>query len=133
MAPIMLQASHRAIRLLGKGAAADTWLFADRERDRLVAVKLFPRPIPRSQRNSTLREITVPCAPSRAASSPSLAKHVLSTHGQGDPWHHLASLPGARCAHACGVFRQAHPRTAQRYLDCLSSTRGTAPRTAPVA
>lgn len=59
-----VQASHRAIRLLGKGAAADTWLFADRERDRLVAVKLFPRPIPRSQRNSTLREITVPCAPS---------------------------------------------------------------------
>lgn len=54
-----MQASHRAIRHLGRGAAADTWLFVDRKRNRLVAIKLFPRPIPAGLRDSTLSEIKV--------------------------------------------------------------------------
>ncbi len=54
-----LQASHRAIKHLGRGAAADTWLFVDRKRNRLVAIKLFPRPIPAGLRDSTLSEIKV--------------------------------------------------------------------------
>ena len=53
------QSIHHAIRLLGRGAAADTWLCADRAKKRLVAVKLFPRPLPHVQRESVVREITV--------------------------------------------------------------------------
>ena len=62
------QASHRAVKAIGRGAAADTWLFMDRKRNRLVAVKLFARPIPHALRDSTVREITVraPFLPQRA-------------------------------------------------------------------
>lgn len=54
-----MQASHRAVKAIGRGAAADTWLFMDKKRNRLVAVKLFQRPIPDALRDSTVREITV--------------------------------------------------------------------------
>jgi len=54
-----VQASHRAVKAIGRGAAADTWLFMDKKRNRLVAVKLFQRPIPDALRDSTVREITV--------------------------------------------------------------------------
>ena len=53
------QASHRAVKAIGRGAAADTWLFMDKKRNRLVAVKLFERPIPDVLKESTIREITV--------------------------------------------------------------------------
>ncbi len=54
-----MQASHRAVKAIGRGAAADTWLFMDKKRNRLVAVKLFERPIPDVLKESTIREITV--------------------------------------------------------------------------
>lgn len=57
--PLNHLASHRAVKAIGRGAAADTWLFMDRKRNRLVAVKLFARPIPHGLRDSTVREITV--------------------------------------------------------------------------
>ncbi|BDA44043.1 Serine/threonine-protein kinase SAPK3 [Coccomyxa sp. Obi] len=56
-APFSYLESHRAIKHLGRGAAADTWLFVDRKRNRLVAIKLFPRPIPANLRDSTLNEV----------------------------------------------------------------------------
>jgi hypothetical protein len=59
----VLKESHRAIKPIGRGAAADTWLFADRKRNRLVAVKLFPRPIPKALQASTLSEIQVAFSP----------------------------------------------------------------------
>ena len=56
-----LQASHQAVKLLGRGMAGDTWLFRDTDTHKLVAIKLYPRPIPEIQHESTLREIKV-CA-----------------------------------------------------------------------
>ena len=53
------QASHRAVKAIGRGAVADTWLFMDKKRNRLVAVKLFQRPLAHALRDSTVREITV--------------------------------------------------------------------------
>lgn len=47
--------------------AGDTWLFRDTSTERLVAVKLYPRPIPDIQHESTLREIKVSELPSSAA------------------------------------------------------------------
>ena len=60
--PHHVQASHRAVKAIGRGAAADTWLFMDKKRNRLVAVKLFERPIPDVLKESTIREITVRAA-----------------------------------------------------------------------
>lgn len=48
---------YRAIRLLGRGAEADTWLFADRKRNLPIAIKLFARPVPKGLVGSILREI----------------------------------------------------------------------------
>ena len=47
------------MKLLGRGMAADTWLFRDTNSHKLVAIKLYPRPLPDIQRESTLREIQV--------------------------------------------------------------------------
>ena len=51
------QARFRAIKLLGRGAEADTWLFADRRRDHAIAMKLFTRPVAKHLVPSILREI----------------------------------------------------------------------------
>ncbi|KAK9809819.1 hypothetical protein WJX73_009694 [Symbiochloris irregularis] len=56
-APGSFSASHQAVKLLGRGMAGDTWLFRDTESHKLVAIKLYPRPIPDIQHESTLREI----------------------------------------------------------------------------
>lgn len=56
-APSSFTATHQAVKLLGRGMAGDTWLFRDTSTERLVAVKLYPRPIPDIQHESTLREI----------------------------------------------------------------------------
>ena len=55
------QNTHRAIRLLGRGAYADTWLFCDVAHQRLVAIKLFKRPIKAESVPAILREIGVQC------------------------------------------------------------------------
>ena len=47
------------MKAIGRGAVADTWLFMDKKRNRLVAVKLFQRPLAHALRDSTVREITV--------------------------------------------------------------------------
>ena len=74
------QASHRAVKAIGRGAAADTWLFMDRKRNRLVAVKLFARPIPHALRDSTVREITVraPYLPQQASVRCCAARNSLA-------------------------------------------------------
>ena len=51
--------THRAIRLLGRGAFADTWLFQHLASRRLVAIKLFSRPLRKDQVPSILREVGV--------------------------------------------------------------------------
>ena len=51
--------THRAIRLLGRGAFADTWLFQHLATRRLVAIKLFSRPLRKDQVPSILREVGV--------------------------------------------------------------------------
>jgi hypothetical protein len=52
-----MQARYRAIKLLGRGAEADTWLFADRKRNLPIAIKLFARPVSKQLVASILREI----------------------------------------------------------------------------
>ncbi len=52
-----MQARYRAIKLLGRGAEADTWLFADRKRNLPIAIKLFARPVSKKLVASILREI----------------------------------------------------------------------------
>lgn len=54
---VRAQARFRAIKLLGRGAEADTWLFADRRRDHAIAMKLFTRPVAKHLVPSILREI----------------------------------------------------------------------------
>lgn len=63
--------THRAIRLLGRGAFADTWLFQHLASRRLVAIKLFSRPLRRDQVPSILREVGV-----QAELGPSCARLV---------------------------------------------------------
>lgn len=63
--------THRAIRLLGRGAFADTWLFQHLATRRLVAIKLFSRPLRRDQVPSILREVGV-----QAELGPSCARLV---------------------------------------------------------
>ena len=63
--------THRAIRLLGRGAFADTWLFQHLASRRLVAIKLFARPLRRDQVPSILREVGV-----QAELGPSCARLV---------------------------------------------------------
>ena len=58
-AALCVQATHRCIRLLGRGIAADTWLFSDRTRGELVAIKLFTRPVNKAQLASITQEILV--------------------------------------------------------------------------
>ncbi|KAK9834291.1 hypothetical protein WJX81_004049 [Elliptochloris bilobata] len=55
--PQGFEARFRAIKLLGRGAEADTWLYADRKRDQPIAMKLFRRPVPQSLVSSILQEI----------------------------------------------------------------------------
>ena len=63
--------THRALRLLGRGAFADTWLFQHLATRRLVAIKLFSRPLRKDQVPSILREIGV-----QAELGPSCARLV---------------------------------------------------------
>ena len=63
--------THRAIRLLGRGAFADTWLFQHLQSRRLVAIKLFSRPLRKDQVPSILREVGV-----QAELGPSCARLV---------------------------------------------------------
>jgi serine/threonine protein kinase len=63
--------THRAIRLLGRGAFADTWLFQHLATRRLVAIKLFSRPLRKDQVPAILREVGV-----QAELGPSCARLV---------------------------------------------------------
>lgn len=56
---IGLAGTHQAVKLLGRGAAADIWLFRDLKHGNQVAVKLFERPIPQAAVQAVLREIKV--------------------------------------------------------------------------
>ena len=58
---IGLAGSHQAVKLLGRGAAADIWLFRDLKHGNQVAVKLFERPLPQAAMQAVLREIKVIC------------------------------------------------------------------------
>lgn len=74
---IGLAGSHQAVKLLGRGAAADIWLFRDLKHGNQVAVKLFERPLPSGAVEAVLREIKVSiCSTllscSRICSSPKL-------------------------------------------------------------
>lgn len=57
---IGLAGTHQAVKLLGRGAAADIWLFRDLKHGNQVAVKLFERPLPQAAVQAVLREIKVP-------------------------------------------------------------------------
>ena len=57
---IGLAGTHQAVKLLGRGAAADIWLFRDLKHGNQVAVKLFERPVPEAAVQAVLREIKVP-------------------------------------------------------------------------
>eukprot|EP00884_Botryococcus_braunii_P019410 jgi/Botrbrau1/6152/Bobra.331_2s0042.1 len=57
--PDGFQATHTAVRLLGRGAAADTWLFQDLRTKHLVAIKLFPLPIAKHMVPNVVREISI--------------------------------------------------------------------------
>ena len=56
---IGLAGTHQAVKLLGRGAAADIWLFRDLKHGNQVAVKLFERPLPQAAMQAVLREIKV--------------------------------------------------------------------------
>ena len=56
---IGLAGTHQAVKLLGRGAAADIWLFRDLKHGNQVAVKLFERPLPEGALQAVLREIKV--------------------------------------------------------------------------
>lgn len=58
---IGLAGTHQAVKLLGRGAAADIWLFRDLKHGNQVAVKLFERPLPQAAVQAVLREVKVPC------------------------------------------------------------------------
>ena len=65
------QEGYQAVKLLGRGMAGDTWLMRDKETAKLVAIKLFPRPIPDVQHEPTIREFQVPagCQPARSSNA----------------------------------------------------------------
>ena len=54
-----LSGQFQAVKLLGRGAAADIWLFRDLKHGGQVAVKLFERPLPQGAMQAVLREIKV--------------------------------------------------------------------------
>ena len=54
-----LSGQFQAVKLLGRGAAADIWLFRDLKHGGQVAVKLFERPLPQGAIQAVLREIKV--------------------------------------------------------------------------
>ena len=56
---IGLSGTHQAVKLLGRGAAADIWLFRDLKHGNQVAVKLFERPLAQGAVQAVLREIKV--------------------------------------------------------------------------
>lgn len=56
---IGLAGTHQAVKLLGRGAAADIWLFRDLKHGNQVAVKLFERPLPEAAVQAVLREIKI--------------------------------------------------------------------------
>lgn len=56
---IGLEGQFQAVKLLGRGAAADIWLFRDLKHGNQVAVKLFERPLPQGAMQAVLREIKV--------------------------------------------------------------------------
>ncbi|DBA66108.1 TPA: hypothetical protein ACH3X2_003106 [Trebouxia sp. C0005] len=56
---IGLAGTHQAVKLLGRGAAADIWLFRDLKHGNQVAVKLFERPLPQAAVQAVLREIKI--------------------------------------------------------------------------
>ena len=64
---IGLEGQFQAVKLLGRGAAADIWLFRDLKHGNQVAVKLFERPLPQGAINAVLREIKVTPEIRRAA------------------------------------------------------------------
>jgi len=77
---IGLAGTHQAVKLLGRGAAADIWLFRDLKHGNQVAVKLFERPLPQAAVQAVLREIKVPltCNPFNSRSvRPAGAHHVI--------------------------------------------------------
>jgi serine/threonine-protein kinase SRK2 len=54
-----LAEAFRVVRLLGTGGEGETWLCVDLNTDREVAIKLVPRPIPRSITQIIQREIKI--------------------------------------------------------------------------
>ena len=54
-----LDGTHQAVRLLGRGAAGEIWLFRDVKTRKMVAVKLFERPLEPGAVAAVLREIKV--------------------------------------------------------------------------
>ena len=64
-----LSGSFQAVKLLGRGAAADIWLFRDLKHGNQVAVKLFERPLPQAAKEAVLREIKVTAEIRLAANS----------------------------------------------------------------
>ena len=57
-----LDGTHQAVRLLGRGAAGEIWLFRDVKTRKMVAVKLFERPLDPGAVAAVLREIKVSSA-----------------------------------------------------------------------
>ena len=51
--------THQALRLLGRGTAADTWLFRDIKLSKPVAIKMFQRPIDSYPVSAVQREVMV--------------------------------------------------------------------------
>lgn len=78
---IGLSGTHQAVKLLGRGAAADIWLFRDLKHGNQVAVKLFERPLAQGAVQAVLREIKVcswPLLPRAAVySHPQTCNHGL--------------------------------------------------------
>ncbi|KAL3154733.1 hypothetical protein ABBQ38_011281 [Trebouxia sp. C0009 RCD-2024] len=56
---IGLEGQFQAVKLLGRGAAADIWLFRDLKHGNQVAVKLFERPLAQGAIHAVLREIKI--------------------------------------------------------------------------
>ena len=55
----MQHGTHQALRLLGRGTAADTWLFRDIKLSKPVAIKMFQRPIDYYPVSAVQREVMV--------------------------------------------------------------------------
>ena len=72
---IGLSGQFQAVKLLGRGAAADIWLFRDLKHGNQVAVKLFERPLPQGAIQAVLREIKVMAEVRPASESRSWGGH----------------------------------------------------------